>query len=184
MRVTSAAPARRSLIPPARFPFAVALLGAAALLLHASASLRVFEAQSAAPLIEQLTRSPAFVVTGRPVILAGVGTPWASAVEVSMMCSGAVLSVPVLVVAAVIALSRHVPPARLLIAILVCVTAIWVTNTARIVVIAFFMQRFGPSIGYVLAYESLGMLVSFAGVGVALILFVWLTVGDSVRTPS
>lgn len=167
----------RAWTPYARAGLALLLLASACALTVVNTPPRVWEARLATPLITWATQTDALAVAGQPEILIGVGSSWSRVLEVSVMCSAAVLLVPVLVVGAVLALPRQIEPGRLLAALGVCAAAILATNTLRILVVALCMQRWGAGRGYVLAHDTLGTLISLVGVGVALLLFVRLTVG-------
>ena len=169
--------APRRALDPRRLALALTLLGTAAATVAFSHGLRVQEARLAAPLVDTVTGRRALSVPDQPEIMAGLGTTWATMLHVSVMCSAAVLFVPVLVVAAAIAPARQINPVRLVAALAACGLAILATNTLRIIAIAASMEHWGPSRGYVLAHDSLGSLISLIGVGIGLLLFVRLTVG-------
>ncbi len=169
------APIRRFPLP--RLGLAAGLVALAVALLAFHHALRVGEARLATPLLEWTTGHPALAVSGEPLVLVGLGTSWSSALEVSVMCSAAVLFVPIVVVSAVLALPSQIEVGRLLTALGVCALAVLATNTLRILVIALSMEQWGAGRGYVLAHDTLGTFVSLVGVGIALLLFVRLTVG-------
>lgn len=172
--------ASRRALDPRRLLLALTLLGVATATVAFSHGLRVQEARVAAPLVDVVTGRRALSLPGQPEIMAGLGTTWASVLDVTVMCSAAVLYVPVLVMGAALAPARQINPLRLVTALSACGLAILATNTLRIIAIAASMERWGPK-GYVLAHDTLGTLISLTGVGSALLIFVRLTVGELPR---
>lgn len=143
-------------------------------LLLTSAHLRVAEARLAAPVLQLVTGHPARPIPGTPIVVAGLNTHWVVGLEVSPMCSAAILFIPILVAAAVVACSSQTRPVQLAVALAACAALLLATNTARIAAIALCIQHLGIGRGYGLAHDTLGTLISFAGVGLALLAFVFL----------
>lgn len=151
-----------------RLPASLLLLAAGLWFLLAANTVRGLEARGTAAIIGFATSSTTSVYPGRATFYWDLYTPKVYGLVVTPQCTVAYTGGPLLLVVALVALLRRLPPSRVLAGSLAALTVIITCNLARLTLIAWSIHRFGERAGLWWSHVLIGSLLTIGSLGLAL----------------